>query len=98
MAVSKDETKAFIKLCMIDLMKRCDAKYAELAHYNVLKEAVEEVSGNVFDPSDFVTKEDGKGLSSEDYTAAEKALLAQLASYNNDSGYTAADLQDVFDF
>jgi len=33
-----------------------------LAHYNVLKEAIEEIDGNAFNPSDFVSREDGKGF------------------------------------
>ena len=98
MAISKDEVKTFIKLCLVEFQKRSDSKYAELAHYNVLKQAVEEVSGNLLDPNDFVTKQDGKGLSSEDYTTAEKALLAQLAAYNNVAGFTSTDVQEVLDF
>ena len=47
-------------------------------------------------PNNFVLQEDGKGLSTEDFTTEEKKLLASLAKETT-SGFDAQDLLDIFD-
>ena len=95
MSVTKEEVKRFIRLVRIEMDARYNAAFATSSQVTALKNELEKATGTEIDTSQFVAAEDGKGLSTNDYTSEEKALLAQLA---NDSGttFTEADLNDVF--
>ena len=76
-----------------------DARYAKIyapvSQVVALKNELEQATGTEIDTSQFVAAEGGKGLSTEDFTTEEKALLSQLAN-DSSTEFTEADLADVF--
>lgn len=57
--------------------------------------ALEMSNKNEVDSGNFVERDGDKVLSTNDYTDAEKALVAQLA--DDAEGFTVEDLADIFD-
>lgn len=96
MSVTKEEVKNFIRLVRIEMDARYAALYAPSTQVVAIKNEMEKLTGNEIDTTMFVKAEDGKGLSTENFTTEEKALLAKLAD-DSDTGFTAADLADIFD-
>lgn len=66
------------------------ANVDNLKHYYTVTEIDQKLSD--FDASNFVEKEDGKGLSTEDFTTAEKVKLQNIAAYA-----THIEVDDAFD-
>ena len=90
----------FIKLVRVEQDRRIAENYPAIAHFvalkselNQLAEAVGDISGIDFD--NFVTKDGNKQLSTNDFSDAEKALLANLATEGSE-GFTEADFLSVF--
>ena len=95
MSVTKEEVKSFIRAVRIQQDILIAQTYAPLSTVAVLKDEIEELKarlGDEIDTSMFVTRDE---LTPCDFTAAEKAILAELAS-QSDTGFTEADLEDVF--
>lgn len=95
MSVTKEEVKNFIRLVRIEMDARYAKIYAPVSQVVALKNELEQATGTEIDTSQFVAAEDGKGLSTEDFTTEEKALLSQLAN-DSSTEFTEADLADVF--
>lgn len=94
----KENIKTFIRLVIDEQNRRIASSYAPASQLAVVKADIYDIKKSVdsFNPSDFVEKEDGKTLSSYDYSATDKALLTKLAASSNE-GFTADDLADIFD-
>lgn len=95
MAVTKKEVKNFIRAVRIEMDARYAATYAPAVQVAALKNELEKATGTEIDTSQFVAAVDGKGLSTEDFTTEEKALLSKLAN-DSSTEFTEADLADVF--
>lgn len=95
MSVTKEEVKRFIRLVRLEMDARYAKTYALVSQVVALKNEIEQATGTEIDTSQFVAAEDGKGLSTEDFTTEEKALLSQLAN-DSSTEFTDADLADVF--
>lgn len=95
MSVTKAEVKRFIRLVRLEMDARYAKTYAPISQVVALKNEIEQATGTEIDTSQFVAAEDGKGLSTEDFTTEEKALLSQLAN-DSSTEFTDADLADVF--
>ena len=92
----KENIKAYIRAVRIEADKRNAAKFATSNQVAVLKNEIEGIDTTDIDPSEFVKQEDGKGLSEQNYSTEDAAILRQLATNAND-GFTAADVLDIFD-
>ena len=97
-AVTKDEVKAFVKDVRKKLDIRYAAKFAPNATVNSVKGDLDTLQDEVanINTDNFVEKELGKGLSSNDFTNEEKKLLADLAKQTNET-FDAQDVLDIFD-
>lgn len=95
MSITKEEVKSFIRAVRIKQDAIIAANYAPAAQLNAIKNDVEAIKANALNPDDFVKAEDGKGLSTNDFTAAEKAILAEL-SKQSETGFNEADLEEIF--
>lgn len=91
----KEDIKSFIKAVRIKQDALIAATYAPAPLVNTLKGDVDYLKNNQIDPTNFVPAEDGKGLSTYDFTAVDKAILAELANQSTE-GFTEEDLDDVF--
>jgi hypothetical protein len=93
----KESILNFIKLVRLEQDRRIAIKYATGAQLTALVGRVSQIAETVddIDLSNFVEKETGKGLSTNDFTTAEKAILAQLKA-SDDSGFSEADFAAVF--
>lgn len=97
MSVSKEEVKSFIRAVRIEMDKRYAIQFPSNAEFTVLQSEVAELQGrDDVDTSNFVERDGDKVLSTNDYTDAEKQLLARLADDADDSTFTEADLLDIF--
>ena len=98
-AVSKDEVKSFLKASLAALHVRYLALFANNASLAVVKGDLNELSSKVddidIDTSNFVEKEEGKSLSSNDFTDADKRILEELQA---NSSFDGQDIQDVLPF
>ena len=87
-SVSKDDVKWFVKEVVKVWDARNTAKFAPNSALNATKTDLAALEGEVanINTDNFVEKVQGKGLSSNDFTNEEKALLAQLAK-SSTNGY-----------
>ena len=92
----KENIKAYIKAVRIEMDKRNAARFATSNQIAALKGEIEDIDTGDIDTSEFVKQESGKGLSEQNYSTADAAILRQLASDSSDS-FTAADVADIFD-
>ena len=92
----KENIKAYIKAVRIEMDKRNAARFATSNQVAALKGEIEGIDTGDIDTSEFVKQESGKGLSEQNYSTADAAILHQLASDSSDS-FTAADVADIFD-
>lgn len=92
----KENIKAYIRAVRIEWDKRNAAKFATVNQVAALKGEIDDIDTTDVDTSEFVKQEAGKGLSEQNYSTAEAAILRQLAS-DSASGFTAADVSDIFD-
>lgn len=97
-SVSKDDVKWFIKAVVQEWDARNNAKFAPNSALNATKTDLAALEGEVanINTDNFVEKVQGKGLSSNDFTNEDKALLAQLAKETN-SSFDVQDVLDIFD-
>ena len=91
----KENIKAYIKAVRVEMDNRNAAKFASSHQIAVLKNELAKLDNSDIDTSEFVKNEDGKGLSEQNYSTADAAILHQLASDAN-SGFTAEDVLDIF--
>lgn len=93
----KNSILNFIRLVRLEQDRRIAVKYATGAQMTALVGRVANLAENVdnIDLTNFVEKETGKGLSTNDFTTAEKAILAQLNA-GDDSGFSEDDFTAVF--
>ena len=96
-AVSKESVKWFVTAVVAELDKRNNAKFASNTALNAVKSDLTDLEDKVadIDADKFVVKVQGKGLSSNDFTNEEKALLAELANATN-ATFDEEDVADVF--
>ena len=96
--VSKDEVKKFVRDVRIELDARYAAKFAPNSTLANVKSDLGSLEDEVaqINTDNFVEKELGKGLSSNDFTTEEKETLARLAKEQN-SSFDATDVADIFD-
>ncbi len=92
----KENIKDFVKAVRVEMDKRYAAKFATTNQVAALKGEIEGIDVGDIDTSEFVKQESGKGLSEQNYSSADAAILHQLAS---DGSYifTADDVADIFD-
>ena len=95
MSVTKEEVKSFIRAVRIKQDAIIAANYATNSQFNSLKNDVADLKNNELDPNDFVKVENGKGLSTNDFTTAEKAIIAELAK-QSETGFNEDDIDEVF--
>ena len=96
-SVTKDEVKAFVKAVRIEMDARNAAKFAPNVTVSNVKSELGDLKEEVaqINTDNFVEKEDGKVLSSNDFTTEEKETLARLAKESNDT-FDASDVLDIF--
>ena len=95
MSVTKEEVKSFIRAVRVEMDRRYAVQFPSAEMFTVLQSEVAELQNKAdVDTSNFVERDGDKVLSSNDYTDAEKELLAQLA--DDAEGFTEADLEDIF--
>ncbi len=95
MSVTKEEVKSFIRAVRIEMDRRYAVQFPSAEMFTTLQSEVAELQNKAdIDTSNFVERDGDKGLSTNDYTDAEKELLAQLA--DDAEGFTEADLEDIF--
>lgn len=92
----KENIKSFVKAVRIEMDARYAAKFATTNQVAALKGEIADIdTGGDIDTSEFVKQESGKGLSEQNYSSADAAILHQLASDSSDK-FTAADVNDIF--
>ncbi|MBQ6005226.1 MAG: hypothetical protein IJL14_03145 [Selenomonadaceae bacterium] len=95
-AVTKDEVKSFVKAALAALDAQYKARFANNSSLAVVKGDLSDLSDKVddinVDTSNFVEKEEGKVLSSNDFTDADKRILEELQA---NSSFDAQDVLDV---
>lgn len=99
-SVTKEQVKAFVRDVRIELDRRYAARFAPNSTLNSVKGDIgtlEDEVANIEDKFDgkYVEQVDGKVLSSNDFTDADKKLLARLAEESN-SVFDASDVADIF--
>ena len=92
----KENIKNYIRAVRIEMDARNAAKFATSNQVAALKSEIADIDTGDIDTSEFVKQEDGKGLSEQNYSSADAAILHQLAS-DGSSNFTAADVADIFD-
>lgn len=92
----KENIKAFVKAVIIEQDKRNARKFATSNQVAALKGEIDDIDTTDINPDDFVKNESGKGLSEQNYTSEDKAILGALVN-NANSGFTAQDVLDIFD-
>ena len=92
----KENIKAFVKAVIVEQDKRNARKYATTNQVAALKGEIDDIDTTDIDTSNFVVQEDGKGLSEQNFTTEDKAILGALAN-NDKEGFTAQDVLDIFD-
>ena len=97
-SVTKEEVKAFVRDVRIAMDARYLAWFAQNPTVNNVKTDLDTLEDKVngISTDNFVEKVDGKGLSSNDFTDQDKALLEQLGRETN-SAFDAQDVLDIFD-
>ena len=95
--LTKDEVKSFIRAVRIEMDARYNSKFAQASSLALVKSDLSSLEDKVdninTDNSNYVEKEDGKTLSSNDFTDADKQALDELA---NNSSFDASDVLDIF--
>lgn len=91
----KENIKSFVKAVRIEMDARYAAKFATTNQVAALKGEIADIDTGDIDTSEFVKQESGKGLSEQNYSSADAAILHQLASDSSDK-FTAADVADIF--
>lgn len=91
----KENIKSFVKAVRIEMDARNAAKFATTNQVAALKGEIADIDTGDIDTSEFVKQESGKGLSEQNYSSADAAILHQLASDSSDK-FTAADVNDIF--
>ena len=103
-SVTKEQVKAFVRDVRIELDRRYAARFASNSTFNSTLNSVKDDLGtledevaNIDDKFDgkYVEQVDGKVLSSNDFTDADKQLLERLAAESN-SAFDASDVADIF--
>ena len=92
----KENIKSYIRAVRVEMDKRNAAKFATSNQVAALKGEIADIDTENIDTSEFVKQEDGKGLSEQNYSSADAAILHQLAA-DGTSNFTAADVLDIFD-
>lgn len=96
MSVTKEEVKSFIRAVRVEMDRRYAVQFPSAEMFTVLQSEVAELQNKAdVDTGNFVERDGDKVLSTNDYTDAEKALVAQLA--DDAEGFTVEDLADIFD-
>lgn len=97
-AVTKEAVKAYLKAVVKEWDARNASKFAPIPAVNTVKTDLDILEGKVDDinTDNFVVQENGKGLSTNDFTNEHKTLLENLAR-ETDSAFDAQDVLDIFD-
>ena len=97
-AVTKDAVKAYLKAVVKEWDARNASKFAPIPAVNTVKTDLDILEDKVDDinTDNFVVQENGKGLSTNDFTDEHKTLLGNLAR-QTDSAFDAQDVLDIFD-
>ena len=97
-AVTKDAVKAYLKAVVKEWDARNASKFAPIPAVNTVKTDLDILEDKVDDinTDNFVVQENGKGLSTNDFTDEHKTLLENLAR-QTDSAFDAQDVLDIFD-
>lgn len=95
MSVTKEEVLNFIRRVRIAHDAKIAAKYATISEFGVLQNSVSELSTMELDTSNFVVQENGKGLSTNDFTDADKEKLNNLDADATNSTFSTEDLEFV---
>lgn len=95
MSVTKEEVMNFVRRVIVGHKAQIAAKYATISEFGALQNSVSELSSSEIDTSNFVVQEDGKGLSTNDFTDADKEKLNNLDADATNSTFTAEDVEFV---
>ena len=97
-AVTKEAVKFYLKAVVKEWDARNARKFAPNETVNTVKTDLDKLEDKVDDinTDNFVVQENGKGLSTNDFTDEHKTLLEALARETN-SAFNAQDVLDIFD-
>lgn len=97
-AVTKEAVKLYLKAVVKEWDARNASKFAPIPVVNTVKTDLDILEDKVDDinTDNFVVQENGKGLSTNDFTDEHKTLLEALARETN-SAFDAQDVLDIFD-
>lgn len=96
--VTKEEVKSFVRAVRIEMDARYAAKFATNSSVAVVKSDLNSLADKVddinIDTDNFVEKEEGKVLSSNDFTDADKQVIEEL---RGNASFDTSDVADIFD-
>ena len=97
-AVTKEAVKLYLKAVVKEWDARNASKFAPIPAVNTVKTDLDILEDKVDDinTDNFVVQENGKGLSTNDFTDEHKTLLENLAR-QTDSAFDYQDVLDIFD-
>ena len=96
-AVTKEAVKLYLKAVVKEWDARNASKFAPIPAVNTVKTDLDILEDKVDDinTDNFVVQENGKGLSTNDFTDEHKTLLENLAR-QTDSAFDYQDVLDIF--